>query len=194
VQLVWKVTRVQDKSSNSVKAVIKEKVWLGTYHTPINAAVHHDFYKVVLAVEGCIFTSTDIPTCAQPLGKKMTHKLKLNFELDDLPQLMFKAVKYSQLWNRYKHDADRYVFRSCTPEQVQSMLQELIDTRCVELRKHIANNDTVLPHVCRLPPLQCMCLPALRSTVPACRQAACRTLPCVACSVSWAVRCVRPVH
>jgi hypothetical protein len=142
VQLVWKVMRVQNKM-NGFRTVLKEKVWLGTYHTPINAAVHHDFYKVVLAVEGCIFTCMSIPTCTLPLGKKKTHKLKLNFGLDELPALMYKAVKYSKLWNHYKQDAERYVFRYHTPEQVQKMLEDLINAHCTKLRQHIVKNEMV---------------------------------------------------
>jgi hypothetical protein len=70
VQYVWKLNEVVDKQNGGgLKTVLKEKVWLGTYHTPINAAVHHDFYKVVLAVEGCIYTSVDVPSCSTPTGK-----------------------------------------------------------------------------------------------------------------------------
>jgi hypothetical protein len=116
---------------------------LGTYHTPINAAVHHDFYKIVLAVEGCIFTCLNVPTCNPPLGKKKTHKLKLNFGLDELPALMYKAVKYSKMWNHYKQDAERYIFRNHAPEQVQSMLEELIKKHCSKLRQHIVKNEAV---------------------------------------------------
>lgn len=142
VQYVWKLMRIADKGAG-FRTVLKEKVWLGTYHTPINAAVHHDFYKVVLAVEGCIFTCMNIPTCTQPLGKKKTHKLKLNFGLDELPALMFKAVKFSKLWNRHKQDAERYVFRNHSAEEVQRMLEALIATHCGELRQHIAKNEAV---------------------------------------------------
>lgn len=154
VQLVWRLMRTQDKASGS-KTVLKEKVWLGTYHTAINAAVHHDFYKVVLAVEGCIFTCAEMPTCTPPLGKKKTHKLKLNFALDELPTLMFKAVKFSQLWNRHKQDAERYVFRACEPAQVQTMVEKLIATRCDELRPHIAKNESVRSR--RYPPSAVSC-------------------------------------
>lgn len=48
VQLVWRLAEIVDKQAGGIKTVLKEKVWLGTYHTPINAAVHHDFYKVRL--------------------------------------------------------------------------------------------------------------------------------------------------
>ena len=133
---------MSDKGSTS-KTVLKEKVWLGTYHTPINAAVHHDFYKIVLAVEGCIFTSVDVPTCTPPLGKKKTHKLKLNFALHELPELMAKAVKFSQLWNRHKQDAERYVFRAVEPEKVHELVALLIRDHCGQLQKHIASNDNV---------------------------------------------------
>ena len=68
MQHVWRLAEVVDKQGGRVKTVLKEKVWLGTYHTPINAAVHHDFYKVVLAVEGCIFTSLDVAACSAPTG------------------------------------------------------------------------------------------------------------------------------
>jgi hypothetical protein len=142
MQLVWKVMRVQDKT-NGFRTVLKEKVWLGTYHTLINAAVHHDFYKIVLAVEGCIFTCLNVPTCNQPLGKKKTHKLKLNFGLDELPALLYKAVKYSKMWNNHKQDAERYIFRNHTPEQVRSMLEDLIITHCSELRQHIVKSEVV---------------------------------------------------
>lgn len=68
MQNVWRLAEVVDKQGGGIKTVLKEKVWLGTYHTPINAAVHHDFYKVVLAVEGCIYTSVDVPACSAPTG------------------------------------------------------------------------------------------------------------------------------
>eukprot|EP00892_Ulva_mutabilis_P001260 jgi/Ulvmu1/11134/UM071_0017.1 len=138
---VWRLAEIVDKQVGGVKTVLKEKVWLGTYHTPINAAVHHDFYKVVLAVEGCIFTSVDVPTCSAPTGKKKSQKLKLNFPLDDLPELMYKAVRFTQLWNKYKQDAERYVFRSFDAGSVRALVQDLIDKHCLELRKHVANND-----------------------------------------------------
>lgn len=99
--------------------------------------------QVVLAVEGCIFTSIDVPTCSAPTGKKKSQKLKLNFLLDDLPELMYKAVRFTQLWNKYKQDAERYVFRSFDAATVRALVQELIDKHCIELRKHVANNDTV---------------------------------------------------
>ena len=147
----WKVVFTPDKCNGACKALLKEKVWLGTYHTPINAAVHHDFYKVVLAVEGCIFTSTEIPTCAAPAGKKKSHKLKLNFSIDDLPALMFKSVKFSQLWNRHKQDAERYIFRSLAPARVQAMVQDMIEQHCGALKEYIAANDTVRrPCQCKL--------------------------------------------
>lgn len=145
VQYVWRLAEIVDKQAGGVKTVLKEKVWLGTYHTPINAAVHHDFYKVVLAVEGCIFTSVDVPTCSAPTGKKKSQKLKLNFPLNDLPELMYKAVRFTQLWNKYKQDAERYVFRSFDAAAVRALVQELIDKHCLELRKHVANNDPVRP-------------------------------------------------
>ena len=157
VQYVWKLMRIADKGAG-FRTVLKEKVWLGTYHTPINAAVHHDFYKVVLAVEGCIFTCMNIPTCTQPLGKKKTHKLKLNFGLDELPALMYKAVKFSKLWNRHKQDAERYVFRNHSAEAVRSMLEALIAAHCGELRQHIAKNEAVRPPAPRL----CACAAARR--------------------------------
>jgi hypothetical protein len=144
VQLVWKRARIADKGAG-FKTVLKEKVWLGTYHTPINAAVHHDFYKVVLAVEGCIFTSVDVLTCTPPLGKKKTHKLKLNFGIDELPELMFKAVRFSQLWTRHKQDAERYVFRGVAPETVKAMVAALVRLHCQPLQKHIAKNDAARP-------------------------------------------------
>ena len=99
--------------------------------------------QVVLAVEGCIFTSIDVPTCSAPTGKKKSQKLKLNFLLDDLPELMYKAVRFTQLWNKYKQDAERYVFRSFDAAAVRTLVQELIDKHCIELRKHVANNDIV---------------------------------------------------
>jgi hypothetical protein len=69
VQYSWKLTEIVDKQSGGgLKTVLKEMVWLGTYHTPTNAAVHHDFFKVVLAVEGCIYTSVDVPSCSAPTG------------------------------------------------------------------------------------------------------------------------------
>lgn len=78
-------------------------------------------------------------------GKKKSQKLKLNFPLADLPELMYNAVRFTQLWNKYKQDAERYVFRSYDPETVRSLVQQLIDKHCGELRKHVANNDTVRP-------------------------------------------------
>lgn len=60
---------------------------------------------------------------------------------------MYKAVRFTQLWNKYKQDAERYVFRSCHPDIVRNLVQQLIDVHCGELRKHVANNDVV-----RLPP------------------------------------------
>lgn len=80
-------------------------------------------------------------------GKKKSQKLKLNFPLADLPELMYKAVRFTQLWNKYKQDAERYVFRTYDPETVRSLVQHLIDSHCGELRKHVANNDTVRPHL-----------------------------------------------
>jgi hypothetical protein len=143
MQCIWRVSKLPDKHSGNPKLVLREKVWLGTYHTSINAAVHHDFFKVVLAVEGCIFTSLDVPTCSMPAGKKKSQKLKLNFPIDELPDLMFKAVCFSQLWNKYKQDTERYIFRNCKPSEVRDLVKCLIDDHCFELRKHIARTDTV---------------------------------------------------
>lgn len=76
-------------------------------------------------------------------GKKKSQKLKLNFSLTDLPELMYKAVHYTQLWNKYKQDAERYVFRSYDPKVVRGLVQHMIDTHCGELRNHVASNDVV---------------------------------------------------
>ena len=76
-------------------------------------------------------------------GKKKSQKLKLNFPLADLPGLMYKAVRFTQLWNKYKQDAERYVFRTHDPEAVRSLVQHLIDTHCGELRKYVEHNDVV---------------------------------------------------
>jgi hypothetical protein len=76
-------------------------------------------------------------------GKKKSQKLKLNFPLSDLPDMMFKAVRFTQLWNKYKQDAERYVFRTFAPESVRALVQQLIDIHCGELQKHVANNDIV---------------------------------------------------
>jgi hypothetical protein len=81
--------------------------------------------------------------CAHCVGKKKSQKLKLNFPLVDLPELMYKAVRFTQLWNKYKQDAERYVFRTFEPEAVRTLVQDLIDLHCGELRNHVANNDAV---------------------------------------------------
>jgi hypothetical protein len=87
MQYVWRLSEVADKQGGGVKTVLKEKVWLGTYHTPINAAVHHDFYKVVLATEGCIYTSFDIPACSVPTGVSSDHCRGRYFGRDSLTRL-----------------------------------------------------------------------------------------------------------
>lgn len=78
-------------------------------------------------------------------GKKKSQKLKLNFALVDLPELMFQAVRFTQLWNKYKQDAERYVFRGHSPHSVRKLVQHLIDVHCCELRKHVANIEAVRP-------------------------------------------------
>lgn len=93
LQYVWRLAEIVDKQGRgAVKTVLKEKVWLGTYHTPINAAVHHDFYKVVLAVEGCIYTSVDVPSCSAPTGTLLTRVVPVSTARSFTCRLVFHSA------------------------------------------------------------------------------------------------------
>lgn len=115
----------------------KDKAWLGTYHTPVNAAVHHDFFKMVLAVEGKIFTSRDMDACSRDAGRSRPHLLKMNFPIDELPALMRQAVTFTNLWHKYYQGSERYIFRDHNPADVETMVTKFIEQHCWQLREYV---------------------------------------------------------
>lgn len=115
----------------------KDKAWLGTFHTPINAAVHHDFFKIVLAVEGKIYTSPLMDTCDRTASRARPHMLKLNFSLDALPVLMRKSVRFTNIWQNYYQSNERYIFRDTRPAAVELLVSTFIEQHCSLLRQFI---------------------------------------------------------
>lgn len=169
-QLIWRLSAGTGGKAAAARHALKEKVWLGTYHTPINAAVHHDLYKVVLAIEGCVYTGGGAGA-----AKKKTHKLKLNFGLDELPELILSAVRFSQLWNKHKQDAERYIFRALAPEAVRDLVVALLREHGGALQQHVAHADAVRRRRC------CRCRKRRRLGVPGLDCTPCLVIPaCVA--------------